>query len=284
MVELFHFPPSLCSQKVRLALAEKGVAYDARLVNIGPVLENYEPWYARINPRMVVPTLVVGDRVVASGSASSAAERSAGMRIGAERTITDSARIVVFVDEHFDGPDLRAASPQVQRWVALQDGLKIREIAYAPTGGLIGFLSKGSFDKRVVALERHRDANPELAALYQARLDDVAQWQETSLSTDQVAALRAQVVAALGEVEARLEQGPFLVGETYTLADVVWTVLLARCVFMKLDAHWGPATRAYYGRMKARPSFHGADVWERPKPAVMLPLIAQVVKMRLGLG
>jgi tetrachloro-p-hydroquinone reductive dehalogenase len=48
MVELFHFPPSLCSQKVRLALAEKGVVYDARLVNIGPVLENYEPWYARI--------------------------------------------------------------------------------------------------------------------------------------------------------------------------------------------------------------------------------------------
>ena len=55
---LYHFPASLCSQKVRLALAEKGVRYATRVVNIGPAHENYEPWYMRLNPRGVVPTLV----------------------------------------------------------------------------------------------------------------------------------------------------------------------------------------------------------------------------------
>ena len=83
-VTLYFFHGSLCSQKVRLALEEKNVSYTGRLVNIGPRMENYEPWYMRINPRGVVPTLDHDGHIV-----------------------TDSARIVVFVDEHFDGPDLQ---------------------------------------------------------------------------------------------------------------------------------------------------------------------------------
>ena len=38
----YHFPPSLCSQNVRLTLYEKGVEYTSKLVNVGPPMENYE--------------------------------------------------------------------------------------------------------------------------------------------------------------------------------------------------------------------------------------------------
>jgi glutathione S-transferase len=68
---LYGFPGSLCSQKVRLALAEKGAAYQNRLVDIELRLQNYEPWYLRLNPRGVVPTLVHGDHVSGSSSAAS---------------------------------------------------------------------------------------------------------------------------------------------------------------------------------------------------------------------
>ena len=34
---LYNIPPSLCSQKVRLALVEKGVPFRNRWVNIGPL-------------------------------------------------------------------------------------------------------------------------------------------------------------------------------------------------------------------------------------------------------
>ena len=259
-ITLYHFPPSLCSQKVRLALAEKGVAYTSRLVNIGPIMENYEPWYARLNPGLVVPTLAVGDTI-----------------------ITDSARIIREVDRRLDGPDLGADREEVGGWIALQDGLRIRELSYAPRSWLMGLLSKGSFDKRVQVLTRRRDENPELAHLYEARLADVATWRADTSSPETIAAYEQQLIDALAQVEAALSEQPFLAGEAYSLADVGWTVQLARMRFLRLDAHWGAATRAYYARMKARESFRTADVWERVKPLVMLPLIGQVIAFRLGL-
>ena len=81
MVKLYQFPASLCSQKVRLALVEKGVEHRQQFVDIELRMQNYEPWYVRLNPHAVVPTLVHGDRVV-----------------------TDSARIIQHIDETFGGP------------------------------------------------------------------------------------------------------------------------------------------------------------------------------------
>ena len=46
---------SFCTQKVYLTLAEKDVTANRRMINIGPPMENYEPWYARINPRLSGP-------------------------------------------------------------------------------------------------------------------------------------------------------------------------------------------------------------------------------------
>jgi tetrachloro-p-hydroquinone reductive dehalogenase len=223
-------------------------------------MENYAPEYARLNPRMVVPTLVLGDEV-----------------------ITDSARIVVEIDRRFDGPDLGADREDVAHWVALQDGLEIREIAYGRRPGLIGFLAKGSFDRRIEVLTARRDANPDLADLYEARLDDVRQWKHVSSTPEEVDARREKVDAALAEMEAALDHD-FLAGDTYSLADVTWTVMLARLKFMGFVDRWGKRTKAYYARMKARPSFDEAQVWERVKPMVMLPLVARVVAHRLGFG
>ena len=260
---LYHFWPSLCSQKVRLALAEKGVAYTSRLVNIGPPMENYEPWYARIHPGMVVPALQVGDEV-----------------------ITDSARIVVEVDRRFPGPDLRHDDPRVQELIALQDGLSIRELGYAKRSGLLGFLSRGALDQRLRVLTERRDANPDLAPLYEARLADVRTWKDVTLSDDALAARRAEVLDALAALEAALEgaddDAPGLVG-AWSLADVVWTVVAARLRFMGFTPHMGPRTLRWYARAKARPTFEEAQVWERVRPTVMAPIVGQVLLKRLGM-
>ncbi len=44
--ELYHFPLSVCSQKVRTCLAEKRVAYVSHDINIQP--GNYHPDYIRL--------------------------------------------------------------------------------------------------------------------------------------------------------------------------------------------------------------------------------------------
>lgn len=256
---LYHFPPSLCSQKVRLALREKGVAFDERLVNIGPRMENYEAWYARINPRMVVPTLEVGGEYW-----------------------TDSASIVRRIDETFDGPDLGVGTPEVEDLIRRQDGLQIREIAYSKTTGLVAVLAKGSFEKRLSVLAQRREENPDLAQRYQERIDDVRRWKAVSTTPEQAAAAREKLDRTLATLEDAVGTNQFLAGERYTLADVTWTVILARMRFMKVPL--GGHLRAYYARMKARPSFRSADIWERAKPLRLAPIIAGVVAHRLGLG
>ena len=57
MVALYHNAASTCSQKVRIALAEKGLDYESRDVDlIGG--GQHDPEYVKLNPGHVVPTLV----------------------------------------------------------------------------------------------------------------------------------------------------------------------------------------------------------------------------------
>ena len=45
-------------QVARLALAEAGVEYRSRSMDIGSGQEHLQPWYIRLNKSAVVPTLV----------------------------------------------------------------------------------------------------------------------------------------------------------------------------------------------------------------------------------
>ena len=59
MLELYHYDRSTAAQKVRIALAEKCLEWESRIVNtkVG-VREHLRPEYLRLNPRGLVPTLV----------------------------------------------------------------------------------------------------------------------------------------------------------------------------------------------------------------------------------
>ena len=84
MLELYHYDRSTAAQKIRIALAEKGLAWESRIVNtkVG-TREHLQPEYLKLNPRGLVPTLVHGERVV-----------------------TNSVRILEYVDSAFEGPPL----------------------------------------------------------------------------------------------------------------------------------------------------------------------------------
>ena len=56
-MELYHFGFSTCSQKVGPVLAEKGVDFTSREVNL-LAGEPHDPEYVKLNPKHVVPTLV----------------------------------------------------------------------------------------------------------------------------------------------------------------------------------------------------------------------------------
>ena len=86
-LELFHHDASTCSQKVRICLAEKGIDWVNRPVDLGAG-ENLTPEYLAINPNGVVPTLVHDGTV-----------------------ILESTFINEYLDEVFPDPPLRPADP-----------------------------------------------------------------------------------------------------------------------------------------------------------------------------
>ena len=63
MLVLYHNDMSLCAQKVRLCLAEKGLEWDSRHLALRAG-EHQQAWYRNLNRRAVVPTLVDRDKVV----------------------------------------------------------------------------------------------------------------------------------------------------------------------------------------------------------------------------
>jgi glutathione S-transferase len=242
-------------------LAEKHVAYTNHFVDIELRLQNFEPGYLRLNPRGVVPTLVHGDRVV-----------------------TDSARIIRHIDDAFDGPRL---SPQdetgrkcMEEWIDLQDRLRIRELTFGNMKGAMGFaLRKISMPLRKRKLLRLRNANPDLAEIYDFKIEDLRQWRTSIASREEIAEARDEMDAALGRVEARLGESPYLAGESYSLADLAWTCIFARLKMLGLaESFWRPERSPrigdYYERLRSRPSFDKAGVWERsPAPDVRRALL-----------
>ena len=64
---LYNFPQSTCSQKVRLSLWEKGLAFEDRIVD-HKTREHLQPAYLALNPNGVVPTLVHDDAVIIDSS------------------------------------------------------------------------------------------------------------------------------------------------------------------------------------------------------------------------
>jgi glutathione S-transferase len=265
LVTLYAFPPSHCSQKVRLALAEKRVAYTNRFVDIEMRLQNFAPDYLRLNPRGVVPTLVHGDRVV-----------------------TDSARIIRYIDAAFDGPSLspqdESGQKRMDEWIDLQDRLRIRDLTFGNLQGPMGLLLRRvSLPMRKRKLLRLRRENPDLAEAYDAKIEDLHQWRSNIASPEEMADARKGMKAALERVEKQLGESPHLAGEHYSLADLAWTCIFARLKMLGL-AHtfWGPERnpriQAHYARLRSRPSFAKAGLWEgRPSGEARRALLKAVI-------
>lgn len=67
MIELYTHPMSPCAQKVRITLAEKGLAWTKHHVDLQQK-ENLKPEYLKLNPLGVVPTLVDNGQAIIESS------------------------------------------------------------------------------------------------------------------------------------------------------------------------------------------------------------------------
>ncbi len=68
MLKLYNAPHSTCSQKVRICLHEKGLAFEDIKLDLGKAKDQLKPEYLKLNPNGVVPTLVDDDDIIIDSS------------------------------------------------------------------------------------------------------------------------------------------------------------------------------------------------------------------------
>lgn len=235
---LYNYTMSICSMKTRLAMEEFSQPYDDVQVDIGFALENFEPDYVRLNPLCVVPTMVLDGRV-----------------------ITDSARIVIEVARNTGvglplAPHDRALALD---WFDRGNAVNFQVITYARSG-----VPRGDelLSARLERTREYAQRFPDLRKIYEAAHARVAEHAQLSVHPQVTAAAEADLVAKLDLLDIQVTHTAFIGGTGYSVADVMWTVLLARIEMLGLADLISSRARLldYYQRAKARPSFAAARV------------------------
>lgn len=257
MLELYHALGSLCSQKVKLVLAEKNLEWKSHPLNL-LTFENLQPSYIQLNSKGVVPTLIHDGKV-----------------------ITDSAIIIRYLDEQFPHPKLTPAESalveKMSYWIGLQDKFPMVELIYGNFRGIEGLVLRRSVQIKERLIPKLMQANPGLKEQYTAKLKDVNQLNSTIRNAKEIESINAKIEPLLEQLEGQLRQTDWLCGTTYSLADTVWTAVLNWLDELKFGSLWAdnkhPALRAYFNRLKARPSFITAiKSDEMPLPMILAGL------------
>lgn len=245
-IKLHHHPLSVCSMKVRLALEEKGLVWAGREIDIMRAQEQLDPWYLKLNPNGVIPTLEFDN--------------------GNEEVITDSARIIRFIATLPEGNPLlpQAVQEQIQmeQLVDLADTIDLQILSYArhPSMEKSGRI----LDRRIQKSLRLAEEHPELKDNYLSCAERSEKSKQFRVDAFHVARMEREAQEALDIAEERLHQGEYLLGECYSLADVIWTVVLSRLDLLGytywIDGSEYPAIGDYYLRMQKRRSYTQAQV------------------------
>ena len=185
MMRLYHGGPTAHSASVLIGLAEKGLDFESRFVDLGAFEQHGEAFRA-INPAGQVPVLEVDGR-----------------------RLTEAFFILLYLDERFPDPPLGGGDPH-RRYAAQKWG-KYVETHVAPNLAVVGWSMHGRKPDAAA-----RDGFERLTA--ERRL----LWQQASegFNDAEIAAARAAVEKAIDRVADDLEDRPWLAGADYGVADI----------------------------------------------------------------
>jgi len=192
MLALYHWEPNANSGKPMLALAEKGVEFESRYLDLLN-FDQHKPEYLKVNPNGTIPAMVHD-----------------------ELMLTESTAIMEYVDAAFDGPPLRPRDP-VQRW-RMRWWMKFFDQYFGPSLSMIGW------SIFIGPSVRSRDPEQLKAAIERIPLKErrIA-WSKAiygTFSAEELAESRRRAIFGVGEIEAALTRHPWIAGGSYSLADM----------------------------------------------------------------
>jgi len=233
MLTLYDGTTSVCAIKVRLTLAEKGLAWESRTLDLRRG-DQFDADYLKLNPGAVVPTLVDGDAV-----------------------IIESSVIMQYLEDLQPEPTLLPETPldraRMRLWLKRIDD---------PTHPACGVLTHATAFRQSFLAK-----SPEEQKAHFAKMPDPARRarQEAVYREGLDAPIVAGAVRThdklLVDMEAALAAAPWLAGSRYSLADAAATPYVNRLSNLGLLDVWAescPRVLDWFARVRERPSFKAA--------------------------
>ncbi|MBK8008807.1 MAG: glutathione S-transferase family protein [Rhizobiales bacterium] len=231
MLELYHFPGSVCSQRVRLVLAELGIQWTGKVVDILRG-EQFKPEYLALNPNAVVPTLVHDGHA-----------------------IIESSVISEYLQDIAPSADLRPSAPwlraEMRMWAKhVDEGL--HQAIGTLTGGAKNELLRQQIISSGETIENYLAQIPDESR----RARQLAGLKQEPGSQVFANAIRHCMKIA-EKMNSALSNAPFLAGERYSLADSAMTPYLLRLERLSMVEIFNRHDNVvrWYALMKERPSF-----------------------------
>jgi glutathione S-transferase len=242
-VELYHSINSVCAQKVRIALNEKGQQAKDHIMTLRG--DQYEPAYLKLNPNGVVPTLVHN-----------------GV------PITESALILYYIDDAFPEPPLMPKTPLARHRVRMYNKLIDEYVHNSCTILTFATAFRPGFVKMAREAWQAEIAKSPLTRRVEYKRSVI----EHGLDSEFVADALAHHNKLLAWMSDSLNGGRYLAGDAFSIAECAVIPYLLRLELLKLSALWDgyPAIADWWGRMRARPSVTAA-IFDRMSEADWAP-------------
>lgn len=233
MIELYHGGPTGHSASVLIALAEKGLDFTSRPIDLAGG-ENHSEAFLELNPEGQVPVLL------ADGS-----------------TLTGTFHILLYLDEASRAPSLGGENPQAR--YAVHKWGKYVETHIAPNLAIARWALMGG-DRGAGAVPGLDRLPPERAALWRQAL--------AGFSEDQVASACQALEKAAARVAQDAAATGWLAGADYSVADIAAYPHLAQ--FAALGIALPAGAQEWLARVAERPAVREA-AGDMPLVATMGP-------------
>jgi len=243
VLELYHNINSVCAQKVRIALKEKGQEAKEHLLTLQG--DQNDPAYMKLNPNGVVPTLVHDDNV-----------------------IVESSLILYYIDDAFPNPPLMPKSPAARHRVRLYNKLVDEYMHNACT--IMTFAT--AFRPRFLKMPREQWLSEINKAPLKRRAEYKRSVIEHGLDSEFVTDALGQHQKMISWMTDDLKRGPYLAGDTFTNADCAVIPYILRLELLKLGAMWQqhPEVADWWARIRERTSVKAA-IFDRMSEADWAP-------------
>jgi len=231
-LELYGNDKSTCSQKARICLAEKRLEWTNRRVDLAAG-EHLTPAYLALNPNGVVPTLVHDGKA-----------------------IIESTVICEYLDEIY--PHAPRLSPEdavmragMRGWLRYLDEVPSMAIRVPTFQNILLPRYQKMTEAEFAAFA---DRNP-------LRKPFLKRMGRGGFSREEVDLAIEQLDQSLARMESALAEGPWLIGDCYTIADICMAPLLQRMEDLGMVNMWAanrPRVGHWYDSIRARAAYQTA--------------------------